>query len=184
MPYKEESKKARRCAVRYLAYKDRSRYEIACYLKGKGFSANTADETLVFLENNDYINDQHFAMQFGRSRVENKKIGRLRLERELRIKGIEKETITKTLSSLYEEYDERELAMSCAKNKLLPFSSSDTEKERGRLARFLERKGFAFSLVYQVVTQLVPLDSKNAIFPSPPLTGKQCRKTMSSRGQD
>ena len=87
MPYEEESKNARRRAIRYLVYRDRSRNEIIRYLKKKHFSENAVDETLIFLENNEYINDKRFAMQFGRSRIVNKKIGRLRLGIELGDKG-------------------------------------------------------------------------------------------------
>ena len=161
MPDKEEPKKARRRAIRYLVYKDRSRNEIICYLKRKRFSANVVDETLTFLENNGYINDRRFALQFGRSRIVNKKVGRLRLEQELRNKGLERQIINETLSSLYEEYNEREVAMVCAKKKLASCSSGESEKDRGRLARFLERKGFPTSIVYQVVTHLVQYVSKN-----------------------
>lgn len=175
MPYKEESKKACRRAIRYLAYKDRSRSEIICYLKGKGFSANALDDTLAFLEKNDYINDQCFARQFGRYRIENKKIGRLRLEQELRKKGVEKEIIDETLSLLYEEYDEREIAMCCAKKKLAS-CSNDSKKERGRLARFLGRKGFPTGLVYQVVTQLTQHISTSDLAPLSRSPDKNPRK--------
>ena len=99
MYYEKESKKARRHAIRYLVYRDRSRHEIAYYLKGKGFSASAVGETLAFLEDNDYVNDPRFALQFGRSRIENKKMGKLRLERELKNKGLENQIISETLSS-------------------------------------------------------------------------------------
>ena len=62
MPYEEESKNARRRAIRYLVYRDRSRNEIIRYLNGKKFSADAVDETLTFLESNDYINDDRFAI--------------------------------------------------------------------------------------------------------------------------
>ena len=120
MPYEEESKNARRRAIRYLVYRDRSRNEIIRYLNGKKFSADAVDETLIFLESNDYINDDRFAMQFGRSRIVNKKIGRLRLGLELGNKGLKRKIIEETLNSLYEEYDEKKIAMSCAKKKLAP----------------------------------------------------------------
>ena len=117
MPYEEESKNARRRAIRYLVYRDRSRNEIIRYLNGNKFSADAVDETLVFLESNDYINDERFAIQFGRSRIVNKKIGRLRLGLELANKGLERKIIEETLNSLYEQYDEKKIAMSCAKKK-------------------------------------------------------------------
>jgi len=180
----EESKKARKSAIRYLVYRDRSRSEIVQHLKEKGFSGNSTDETIAFLEDNDYINDPRFAMQFGRSRIKNKKVGKLRLERELRDKGLKTSIIDLTLGSLYEEYDERELAMACAKKKFDSSSSSDIKKQRGRLARFLDRKGFHTSLVYQVVTQLVPHVTSNDVAPSPQLTKNQQHKTMTSCDQD
>ena len=161
MPYEEESKNARRRAIRYLVYRDRSRNEIIRYLNGKKFSADAVDETLIFLESNDYINDERFAMQFGRSRIVNKKIGRLRLGLELGNKGLERKIIEETLNSLYEEYDEKKIAMSCAKKKLATYSSSNSEKDRRRIAKFLERKGFPSSIIYKVVTQLVPYTPNN-----------------------
>ena len=177
MPYEEESKNARRRAIRYLVYKDRSRNEIIRYLNGKKFSADAVDETLVFLESNDYINDEHFAMQYGRSRIVNKKIGRLRLGLELGDKGLERQIIEETLNSLYEEYDEKKIAMSCAKKKLATYSSSNSEKDRRRIAKFLERKGFPSGIIYKVVTQLVPYAPNNDLEPLSCLPNKESRGT-------
>ena len=172
MPYEEESKNARRRAIRYLADRDRSRNEIIRYLNGKKFSSDAVDETLIFLESNDYINDARFAMQFGRSRIVNKKIGRLRLGLELGNKGLERKIIEETLNSLYEEYDEQKIAMSCAKKKLATYSSSNSEKDRRRIAKFLERKGFPSGIIYKVVTQLIPYASNNNLNPLSRLPNK------------
>ena len=172
MPYEEESKNARRRAIRYLVYRDRSRNEIIRYLNEKKFSADSVDETLIFLESNDYINDERFAMQFGRSRIVNKKIGRLRLGLELGNKGLERKIIEETLNSLYEEYDEKKIAMSCAKKKLATYSSSNSEKDRRRIAKFLERKGFPSGIIYKVVTQLVPYAPNNDLDPLSHLPNK------------
>ena len=161
MPDEEESKNARRRAIRFLVYRDRSRNEITCYLRGKKFSTNVINETLTFLENNKYVNDARFAMQFGRSRIVNKKIGRLRLGLELEHKGIENKIINETLNLLYEEFDEESIAVSCLKKKLKTFESSASEGDRRRIANFLERKGFPSGIVYQVVTRLVPYASDN-----------------------
>jgi regulatory protein len=180
MPYEEESKNARRRAIRYLVYRDRSRNEIICYLNRKKFSADAVDETLIFLESNDYINDERFAMQFGRSRIANKKIGRLRLGLELGNKGLERKIIEETLNSLYEEYDEKKIALSCAKKKLATYSSSNSEKDRRRIAKFLERKGFPSGIIYKVVTQLVPYAPNNDLDPLSRLPNKIGSQIFSS----
>jgi len=179
MPHEEESKNARRRVIRYLVYKDRSRNEIIRYLNGKKFSADAVNETLIFLESNDYINDERFAMQFGRSRIVNKKIGRLRLGLELRGKGLERQIIEETLNSLYEEYDEKKIAMSCAKKKIATYSSSNGEKDRRRIAKFLERKGFPSGIIYKVVTQLVPYASNNDLDPLSRLPNKSPEELVS-----
>ena len=179
MPYEEESKNARRRAIRYLVYRDRSRNEIIRYLKKKKFSENAVDETLIFLENNEYINDERFAMQFGRSRIVNKKIGRLRLGLELGDKGLDRQIIEETLNSLYEEYDEKKIALSCAKKKLATYEPSNSERDRRRIAKFLERKGFPSSIIYEVVTQVVPYAPNNDLEPLSRLSNKSPEKLCS-----
>ena len=161
MAHKEESKHARRRAIRYLAYKDRSRNEMVRYLKGKQFSENIVIKTLTFLEKNNYINDERFALQFGKIRVANKKIGKLRLGLELGNKGLNKKIIKKTLDSLYSEYDEKEIAMYCARKKLAAHKTSNSDKNRRRIAQFLERKGFTSDIIYEVVTNLDPHTKNN-----------------------
>ena len=173
------SKNARKRAIRYLVYRDRSRNEIIRYLKKKKFSENAVDETLIFLENNEYINDERFAMQFGRSRIVNKKIGRLRLGLELGDKGLERQIIEETLNSLYEEYDEKKIALSCAKKKLATYEPSNGERDRRRIAKFLERKGFPSSIIYEVVTQLVPCAPNNDLDPLSRLSNKSPEKLCS-----
>jgi len=152
---------------------------MACYLSGKGFSVKIVDEVLSFLLENNYINDERFAMQFGKSRIENKKIGKLLLKQELKIKGIESQTIENSLYLLYKEYNEKEIAMACAKKKLLSYSSNSTEKVMARLARFLLQKGFPSDIVYEVVTLLIQRVSNNDLSSAPSSLNKDTREFYS-----
>jgi len=179
MPNKDESKKARRLAIKYLVYRDRSRKEMVCYLSRKGFSVIIVDEILSFLLENNYINDERFAMQFGKSRIENKKIGKLLLKQELKIKGIESQTIKNSLHLLYKKYNEKEIALACAKKKILSYSSNSTEKVMARLARFLQRKGFPRDIVYEVVTLLIERISNNGLSSVPCSLNKDAREFYS-----
>jgi len=179
MPNKDESKKARRLAIKYLVYRDRSRKEMVCYLNKKGFSIRIVGEVLSFLLENNYINDERFAMQFGKSRIENKKIGKLLLKQELKIKGIESQTIKNSLHLLYKKYNEKEIALACAKKKILSYSSNSTEKVMARLARFLQRKGFPRDIVYEVVTLLIERISNNDLSSVPCSLNKDAREFYS-----
>ena len=128
MPHQEELKNARKTAIKYLAYRDRSRSEISCHLVEKKISPETVEKTLAYLEKNRYIDDPRFALQFGQSRIENKRVGKLRLRRELRDKGLDDSLINKTLNSLYAERDESEIALACAKRKLALFGPGTHKK--------------------------------------------------------
>jgi regulatory protein len=163
MPYEEESKNARRHAIRYLVYRNRSRDEIIRHLKKKKISESAVDKTIIFLESNDYINDERFAIQFGRSRILKKKIGKLRLELELKNKGLKNQIIKETLKALYEEYDEKKIALSCTKKKIASNSLTNGEKDRHRIAKYLERKGFSYNIIYEVITNLDQLIPNNSL---------------------
>jgi regulatory protein len=176
---KDESKKARKLAIKYLVYRDRSRKEMFCYLSGKGFSVRIVNKALSSLLENNYINDERFAMQFGKSRIENKQIGKKLLKQELRTKGIESQIIKNSLSLLYKEYDEKEIAIACAKKKLLSCSSNSTEKVTARLVRFLQRKGFPSDIVYEIVTLLIQRVSNNDLLPAACSVDKDARKFYS-----
>lgn len=178
MFFKEESKKARKYAIRYLAYRDRSQHEIICYLKRKKIPTSALNDTLIFLQKNNYINDQHFAIQFGRSRIENKKVGKLRLERELYFKGIEKKIVIEVVNSLYEEFDEMEIAMSCAEKKISSYGSVNCEKKRSRLAMFLKRKGFSSDLIFEVVTNIAQRVSNTDLTSLSDKPNKSSRKSF------
>jgi len=152
---------------------------MVCHLSEKGFSAGIVDEILSFLLENNYINDERFAMQFGKSRIENKKIGKLLLKQELRIKGIEGQTIENSLYLLYKEYNEKEIAIACAKKKLPSYSSNSSEKVMARLARFLQRKGFPSDIVYEVVTLLIQSVSNNDLSSVPCSLNKDTKEFYS-----
>ena len=74
MPDREALKTAKSQALRYLAYRDRSERELILYLGKKGHAPSVIQKALQDLAKLNYINDQRFAMEWGRSRIEEKKI--------------------------------------------------------------------------------------------------------------
>ena len=57
----------------------------------------------------------------GSPRIENKKIGKILLKQELKIKGIESQTIENSLNLLYKEYNEKEIAIASRQKKNFQF---------------------------------------------------------------
>jgi len=151
MPDQTACKTAKSQAFKHLAYRDRSKKEVAQYLKKKGHPPSVIQKTTEDLEKLNYINDHRFAMEWGRWRVEGKKFGKKRLAHELSAKGVSSQIIETTLNTLYDSYPEQNLALACANKKLASLHGLEPEKKRRRLAQYLQRRGFSTDIIYETL---------------------------------
>jgi len=149
MPDPESFKKAKAHALRYLSYRDRSKWELSQYLGKKEHSPPVIQKTLDYLAELNYVDDQRFALQWGQYKINKSKIGKNRLYMELLGKGVNKETIEGILSTLYEENPEMELAVECARKKWVALKSFEEKKKKRLLVQYLQRKGFSSDIIYQ-----------------------------------
>ena len=148
-------KKSRSAAYRYLSYRARSYSETQEHLKQKDYPTSIVNQTLSYLVEYGYLNDEKFALDWGRSRIANKKFGPYRLKQDLLGKGIAVELVDQTLATLYAEVDEEELAKLAAEKKIYQLRDVDAEVKRRRLIQFLQRKGFPADIIFKTVKQLV-----------------------------
>lgn len=149
-------KHAKRAALRFLGYRDRSVSEMRAYLAKKDFSVKVIEETIDYLVGLGYLDDVRFSMQYSRSRIESKGMGRYRLRYELVNKGVDEHIVDQTLDDLFREVDESQLARDCAEKKLPAWEGLPALTVKRRLAGFLGRKGFAAETVYRTVKELLP----------------------------
>ena len=162
MPDPESFKKAKGHAIRFLSYRDRSNWELAQYLKKKEYSHPVIQQTLDYLAEINYINDQRFALQWSQFQINKKKIGRSRLYFELSGKGIDKALIEKTLNTIYEDNPEKDIAAQCARKKWVSLKGMEKEKKKQRLVQFMQRRGFSSDIIYQSLKTLTEsVDSEN-----------------------
>lgn len=151
MPDQEALKTAKSQALKHLSYRDRSKKEVAQYLEKKGHASSVIQTTLEALAELNYINDQRFAIEWGRWRVEVKKFGKKRLRHELSAKGVSSHIIETTLNTLYDSHPEQDLALACASKKLASLKGLEPEKKTRRLAQFLQRRGFSADIIYETL---------------------------------
>ena len=151
MPDPETFKKAKNQALRYLSYRDRSKWEITQYLEKKNHSHLVLQQPLEYLENLDYIDDKRFALQWGQFKINQKKLGRNRLYLELLNKGIDQKILENILSPIYENNSEIQLARECAHKKWGTLKGIESEKKKRRLIQYLKRKGFSADIIYQLL---------------------------------
>lgn len=151
MPDQEALKTAKSQAFKYLSYRERSKKEVVLHLEKKGHSPSVIQTTLQELEKLNYINDQRFAMEWGRWRVEVKRFGKKRLQHELSAKGVSSSIIETALTALYNSHPEQELALACANKKLASLHGLEPEKKTRRLAQYLQRRGFSADIIYEAL---------------------------------
>ncbi len=167
MPDPESLKSAKAHALRYLSYRERSKWELSQYLEKKEHSHPVIQQTLNYLIELNYVNDQRFAVQWGQYKINKNKLGRNRLYLELLGKGIDKETIEGTLNTLYEDNPEMELAAQCARKKWITLEGVEEEKKKRRLVQYLQRRGFSSDIIYQSLrTVSESADIENHMMPS------------------
>ena len=152
----EEFKKARAQALRYLSHRDLSEALLSERLTMKGFSEPAVQAVVNYLKEKNYLDDERYALHWGRGRIASKHVGARRLRQELLARKLAAGTVEKTLAVLFSEVDEAELARRCAEKKLPSLEGLENETRRRRLAGFLQRRGFDSGVVFDTVKEAVP----------------------------
>jgi regulatory protein len=147
----KEVTRAKNIAYRYLSYRPRSFAEVEKKLRDKEFGDALVDAVLSDLVRLGFINDQRFADQWAQSRIRLRGLGRRRIEQELRNKGVDRETVRRTLKDVLAPDLEIETARKAAERKLATMKTLDREMMRRRLAGFLERKGFSYDVIRNIL---------------------------------
>lgn len=146
--------RAMNAAYRALALRPRSEKEVAERLRDRGCADGVIEAVLAALRRYGYLNDEAFAGQWVEGRVRLRSFGRRRIERELAEKGVESETARSSLEHHLPADRERETARQAAVRKLETLHRYDRATRRRRLAGFLERKGFSFALIRDIIREL------------------------------
>lgn len=147
-------------AVRKLARRSMSTFELAKYLKGRGFSKDEIDAEIAELKSHRYLNDRQYAWSYLQLAFSKNK-GKRRVVQELRQRGVSSEDIEAAMLE-YEDTDGEpdEYGMAKAEMiKVLSLADLTTddpvdEKIRGRIARKLAARGFSNSLIWELLDEL------------------------------
>ena len=147
----KELDRARNAAYRCLTYRPRSSAEIEAKLRDKGFDEAVIHNTLSGLVRLGYLDDEKFARLWAESRVRLRAFGRRRIDRELREKGIDPSIVQEALDEIFTVEQEIDIAEKAAARKVKGMQFLDRETRRRRLAGFLERKGFPYDVIRDVL---------------------------------
>lgn len=152
---------ARSIVLRQLTNSPKSRAQLARKLSERGVPEEAAEAVLDRFEEVQLVDDAEFARMWVRSRARSRSLARGALKRELAEKGISGETADQALAERSDD-EEWEAAISLVERKLRAVGDlsdpGEREKYTRRLAAMLARKGYAPSLAFRAVNEV--LDSR------------------------
>lgn len=143
-------------SLRFLEHKPRTRHELSQKLRQKEFAAPLIEEALDRLERENLVDDDLFAKEWTRQRMEGKRKGKLWIRQELRQKGIANDLIVEALEGISTDA-EFETALSAGRKKWNQVKG-DVKEKKNKTLPFLMRRGFSMDMVRRVVNCLIEED--------------------------
>jgi regulatory protein len=139
-------------AGKLLAAKPRSVEELReRLLEGRGATKAAVEAVIERLREYGYLDDARFAHSFASLRVQQRPIGRQRLQRDLWLKKIDKQTADAALDQVFEATPEGDLIDHAIAKRVRLRGKPKTRADAKKLFDHLLRQGFAFELVSERV---------------------------------
>lgn len=120
-------------------------------LEGRGATKPIVESVIERLREYGYLDDARFAHSYASLRVQQRPIGRQRLERDLWLKKIDKKTADEALDQVFESTPEEALIDRAMEKRIRLRGKPQTRAEAKKLFDHLLRQGFAFELVSEKV---------------------------------
>ncbi|HEY0046319.1 MAG TPA: regulatory protein RecX [Flavobacterium sp.] len=132
----------------YCAYQERCHADVVTKLRELQIGTNDADEIIVHLINNNYLNEERFACSFARGKHRIKHWGKVRIVNELKFRQISQYNINKALREISEE-EYTDSFHKLAERHWESITESNQFKKRKKFCDYLLRKGYESDLVYE-----------------------------------
>jgi regulatory protein len=136
----------------YCAYQERCHSEVKEKLYNLGIRKNDHDEIIATLIEENYLNEERFAIAFAGGRFRMKQWGRVKIKYELKQKQVSDYSIKKALKQIDEE-DYLKVLGKLAKEKYASLKNEQHLIRKKKTMDYLMGKGFEMELVCGVVEQ-------------------------------
>ena len=138
-----------------LAAKQRSVEELReRLLAGRGATSELVETVIERLREYGYLDDERFAQSYASLRIQQRPIGRQRLQRDLHLKKIDKQTVDAALDQVFDQTPEADLIDRAIAKRIRLRGRPRSREEAKKLFDHLLRQGFAFELVGEKVRAL------------------------------
>ncbi len=137
----------------YCGYQERSHSEVKTKLYSYHLRKSEVEEIICQLIENNYLNEERFAIQFAGGKFRMKHWGRKKIQYELRQKGVNNFIINTALKEINEESYLATL-QKLAQTKWTALRSENNISRQSKTNAYLLQKGYEQSLVSEVINSL------------------------------
>jgi regulatory protein len=138
----------------YCAYQERNQREVKQKLLSYGLLSHIADDILIELIQDGFLNEERYAQAFARGKVNIKGWGRRKIEMELKMRGISTPCISKALSEIdADSYSARLASLAEKKWDSLKGGRSDIRKQK--VITYLLGKGYEIEMIKKAMSELL-----------------------------
>jgi regulatory protein len=137
----------------YCAYQERTHAEVRERLNEWCIRGDEAEEMIVYLIENNYLNEERFAKTYAGGKFRQNQWGRVRIKHEMRMKGLSDYCIKIGLAEIdNDEYLEAIRKMINRKANKNDFENPYLQKHK--LARYIIGKGYEQALVWELLKEI------------------------------
>jgi regulatory protein len=134
-------------ALRALMRRAHSVHEMNQKLQRRSDNKLLVQVVMARLRENGQIDDARYATQFARQRTELRKLGKFRVARDLRARGVSDKHIEAALQEAAENTDEAAMVRTRIERKLKSLRGEIDDKKSASLYRSLLRAGFSSDII-------------------------------------
>ena len=139
----------------YCAYQERCHSEVKEKLYSLGLHKKDAEELLSNLIEENYLNEERFAIQFAGGRFRIKQWGKVKIKYELKQKQVSDYCIKKALASINEnDYQKTIQKLFSAKLSTLKSEKNSFVKKK-KIQDYLLQKGFVASIINELLSEQI-----------------------------
>jgi regulatory protein len=138
----------------YCAYQERAHAEVKQKLYGYGLYKNEVEELMSQLVEENYLNEERFAIAFAGGKFRIKQWGKTKIKYELAQKQVSAYCINKALASILDEDYEKTLAKLAAEKLKTLKDEKNIFTKKSKLQNYLVGKGYEFEVVGKLVSMV------------------------------
>lgn len=142
-------------AANYCAYQERSHQDVLKKLKQLEASSSDSEKIIDRLYDENFLNDERFALSFTRGHFEYKKWGKNKIGYALRAKGVNNILIEKALEQIEENKYLEVLETLLIKKKNSLKAGLSKQEEASKVWNYAASKGFESGLIRDIWNEII-----------------------------